>query len=266
MWKQTLGENPFASVLNGMQGPGQHGVEQWLQQVAPYLQTWQQSGKGLLGLPTFGFTREHQQRWQQMAQAQLDHQEHSQAYQALMAEAGKKAFERFEAKLAEHSEPGRQLGTARALFDLWIDAAEEAYAEIALSPKFREVYGQFVNSQMRVRAALQQEIEEMCGLFGIPGRTEIDAAHRKIAQMERELRRLRDAVEHGLEPKAAAPRPSPRSSADARKPEPAKPPGAKRAAPGEVVPKRASGSTNETSDSKPVADKRAKAAGTKRKR
>lgn len=266
MWKKTLGENPFASVLNGMQGPGQHGVEQWLQQAAPYLQAWQQDGKGLLGLPTFGFTREHQQRWQQMAQAQLEHQEHSQAYQALMAEAGRKAFERFEAKLAEHSEPGRQLGTARALFDLWIDAAEEAYAEIALSPKFREVYGKFVNSQMRVRAAVQHEIEEICGLFGIPGRTEIDAAHRKIAHMERELRRLRDAVEHGGNAGAAAPRASSRSSVDAPRPEPAKPTRARRAASEGGVAKPAPRSAKGTPDSKPVADKRAKAAGSKRKR
>jgi len=205
-WKQALGDNPFAAMLNGMQGPGQHGVEQWAQQVAPYLQAWQQDGKGLLGLPTFGFTREHQQRWQQMAQAQLDHQQHSKAYQDLMAEAGRKAFERFEAKLAERSQPGRQLDSARALFDLWIDAAEEAYAEIALSPKFREVYGEFVNSQMRVRAALQHQVEETCVLLGIPGRTEVDAAHRKIVALERELRRLRDAVERNAEAAKAAPR------------------------------------------------------------
>ncbi len=205
VWKQSLGDNPFANVLQGMQGPGQHGLEQWLEQAAPYLESMQQSGKGLLGLPTFGLTREHQQRWQQMAQAQLDHQQHSKAYQGLMAEAGKQAFARFEARLAEHSEPGRQLGSARALFDLWIDAAEEAYAEIALSPKFREVYGEFVNSQMRVRAAVQHEIEETCELFGIPGRTEVDGAHRKIVQLERELRRLRDAVERGAEAVTAAP-------------------------------------------------------------
>ena len=213
VWKQALGDNPFANVLQGMQGPGQQGVEQWWEQVAPTLQGMQHNGKGLLGLPTFGFTREHQQRWQQLAQAQLDHQQHSKAYQALMAEAGSKAFERFEDKLAEHSEPGRQIGSARALFDLWIDAAEEAYAEIALSPKFREVYGKFVNSQMRVRAAVQHEIEETCGLIGIPGRIEVDAAHRKIAQLERELRRLRDAVERGAEPAAArTPSPSPAAS------------------------------------------------------
>lgn len=214
VWKQALGDNPFANVLQGMQGPGQQGVEQWFQQVAPYLQAMQQNGKGLLGLPTFGITREHQQRWQQLAQAQLDHQQYSKAYQDLMAEAGKKAFERFEDKLAEHSEPGRQLGTARALFDLWIDAAEEAYAEIALSPKFREVYGEFVNSQMRVRAAVQNEIEETCGLLGIPGRTEVDGAHRKIVQLERELRRLRDVVERGADTAAVAARaPAPSSVA-----------------------------------------------------
>lgn len=207
VWKQALGDNPFAGVLQGMQGPGQQGIEQWFQQVAPYLQSMQQGGKGLLGLPTFGLTREHQQRWQQLAQAQLDQQEHSKAYQALLAEAGKDAFARFEDKLAEHSEPGRQLGSARALFELWIDAAEEAYAEIALSPKFREVYGKHANAEMRVRAAIQREIEETCGQFGIPGRTEVDGAHRKIAQLERELRRLRDAMEHGAGAAAVAPSP-----------------------------------------------------------
>ena len=214
-WKQALGDNPFANVLQGMQGPGQQGVEQWFQQVGPYLQSMQQGGKGLLGLPTFGLTREHQQRWQQLLQAQLEQQEHSKAYQALLAEAGKNAFDRFEDKLAEHSEPGRQLGTARALFDLWIDAAEEAYAEIALSPKFREVYGKHANAEMRLRGAIQREIEETCGLFGIPGRTEVDGAHRKIAQLERELRRLRDAVEHGATTGTATAAAAPKRAASA---------------------------------------------------
>ena len=200
MWQQALGDNPFASALGSMQGPGQQGLDQWSAQVAPILQAMQQSGQGLLGLPAFGFTREHQQRWQQLAQAQLDHQQHSKAYQDLLDEAGQQAFKRFEAKLAERSAPGRQLDSARALFDLWIDAAEEAYAQTALSPKFREVYGQFVNSQMRVRASLQHEIEQQCAQLGIPGRTEIDAAHRKMAQMQRELRRLREADDRRARP------------------------------------------------------------------
>jgi len=222
-WQRMLGanaNNAFADMFKGMSGPGQHGVEQWLEQMAPMLQTMQRDGRSWLGLPAFGFAREHQERWQALAQAQLDLQEKTTAYNALMSEATQLAFRRFEDKLAERSEPGRQLGSARALFDLWIDAAEDAYAEIALSPRFREVYGDFINAQMKVRAGLQREVEQYCGQLGMPTRTEIDSAHRKIVQLERELRRLRDAVQERASverPAAAAPASKPATTKSAGK-------------------------------------------------
>jgi class III poly(R)-hydroxyalkanoic acid synthase PhaE subunit len=197
-WKRALGgnaANPFADVFGAMRGPGQQDLSRWVEQVAPFLERLQGQGQSILGLPAFGFAREHQERLQALAQAHVDYQKQSQAYNALMAEAGQDAFSRFEDKLAERSEPGRQLSSARALFDLWIDAAEEAYAQIALSPRFRDAYAALVNSQMRLRAGVQKEVEQASGGFGIPTRTEIDAAHRKIAQLERELRRLRDEVQ-----------------------------------------------------------------------
>lgn len=197
-WKQALGgqgANPFADVFGAMRGPGQQDFARWVEQVKPFLDRLGDGGASLLGLPAFGFAREHQERVQQLAQAYLNYQQQSQAYNALMAEAGQDAFKRFEDKLAERSEPGRQIGSARALFDLWIDAAEDAYAEIALSPRFRDAYAALVNSQMRLRAGVQKEIEQASGQYGIPTRTEIDAAHRKIVQLERELRRLRDEVQ-----------------------------------------------------------------------
>lgn len=227
-WQRMLGAgggNAFAEMLKGISGPGLHGVDDWMRQMAPVLHAMQHEGRSWLGLPAFGFAREHQERWQHLAQAQLDYQEKSTAYATLMGEATQLAVRRFEDKLAERSEPGRQLGSARALFDLWIDAAEEAYAEIALSARFRETYGELVNAQMKVRAGLQREVEAYCDQIGVPTRTEIDAAHRKIVQLERELRRLRDALQERAgepahdtaddtaddtaEPAPAAPRPGP---------------------------------------------------------
>lgn len=226
-WKQALGQgaaNPFATLFSSMQGPGQHGVEQWAAQVGPMLESMQKDAHAWLRLPQFGFAREHQERWQQLADAQLVMHETMQAHNALMGEASQRAFEVFERKLAERSEPGKQLESARALFDLWIDAAEEAYAEIALSPRFRDSYGAMVNAQMRLRAAVQREVEQSTGLLGMPTRTEIDAAHRKIVQLERELRRLKDAL-HGdarastqAHAEAAAPTPRSRTSAPKRRP------------------------------------------------
>ncbi|MGY0798402.1 class III poly(R)-hydroxyalkanoic acid synthase subunit PhaE [Lysobacter sp. A286] len=199
-WKSILGGaggNPFADALRDMHGPGQQGFEQWFEQVTPWLEKMQAGGQTWLGTPAVGFTREHQQRWQQLAQAQQDHQQQGRAYQALMAQALQDAFKRFEEKLTECSEPGKKLESARALFDLWIDAAEETYSEIALSPRFREAYGAMVNSQMRLRTAVQREIEQVGEAMGVPTRSEVDTVHRKIVQLERELRRLRDQLASG---------------------------------------------------------------------
>jgi len=243
-WKQAMGGggNPFADLFSGMTGRGQSGFEDWYAQIAPMFgglpkggmfDGLRQESMSWLRTPAFGHNREQQERLQALIEAQLELQQKNDAYNALMLEVGREAFDRFERKLAERSEPGRQLQSARALFDLWIDAAEEAYAEIALSAGFRKVYGELVNAQMRVRAGIQSEVERLCGLLGMPGRTEVDSAHRKIAELERQLRRLRDAVSaqtKSAPAKAAAVKPAPADVVNA-KPEP------KRAARAEPSPK-----------------------------
>ena len=221
-WKQALGavgENPFPEMFKAMRGHGQQGLDQWIEDASPFLDAWKREAGSWLGMPAFGFAREHQERWQALAQAQLDYQQQNAAYNALMLKSSQLAYEVFEEKLNERSATDKKVTSARGLFDLWIDAAEEAYAEIALSPEFRAVYGRLVDAQMRVRGGVQREVEQMAGSLGMPTRTEVDAAHRKIAQLEREMRKLRDAI-------ASAAKPAATKQADAR-PADAKPAGAK---------------------------------------
>lgn len=199
-WKQALGGDgaeAFAGLFKAMRGQGQQGLEAWLEATLPAMQAWKDEGLSWLRMPAFGFAREHQERWQALAAAQLELQERVAAYNALLTKAGQRAHEVFEAKLAARTAPGARLESVRALFDLWIDAAEEAYAEVALSREFREVYGALVDAQMRVRAGVQDQVERMAAQFGMPTRTEVDAAHRKIAELERQVRRLRDAGASG---------------------------------------------------------------------
>lgn len=226
-WKQAMGgqgSNPFAALFDGMAGRGQAGFDQWHAQAAPMLNAMlggmmmgglRQEGLGLLRMPAFGLNREHQERLQALAAAQIELQEKNDAYNQRMLGISQDAFVRFERKLAERSEPGRQLKSARALFDLWVDAAEEAYAEVALSQEFRRLYGELVNAQMKVRAGIQREVEQFCDLFGMPGRTEVDAAHRRIAELERQVRRLRSAAPQA-QSKQAASKPAPAKPAPAR--------------------------------------------------
>src|SRR5690606_1656109 len=167
-------------------------LEQWQQRLAPWLQG-----------PAFGPGREHQARWQKLAQAQKELQEHSKQYLGQIRQALDEAFALFEQRLAEHEAPGSQLTSARAMFDLWIEAAEDAYAKVAMSEAFQQVYASLGNAQMRLRAAVQREVEQLSERVGLPTRSEMDAAHRRIAELERQLRRLQASVEQmAAEPKA----------------------------------------------------------------
>lgn len=252
-WKRALGaagENPFPEIFRAMRGHGQQGLEQWVEDASPYLDAMRREGMSWLSLPAFGIGREHQERLQALARAQVEYQEKSSAYNALMLKAGQRAFELFEDKLAEREEPGRQLASARALFDLWIDAAEESYAEIALSQEFRHVYGALVNAQMRLRSGIQKEVELASGLLGMPTRSEMDAAHRKVAELERQVRRMRDASQ-AVKPVARTVDPAPQA-APKRKPQTPSPPAVRKTRPKKTTNKPAKAARAVRAASKPA--------------
>jgi class III poly(R)-hydroxyalkanoic acid synthase PhaE subunit len=101
-WKQALGavgENPFPEMFRAMRGQGQQGLDQWIEDASPFLDAWKREAGSWLGMPAFGFAREHQERWQKLAQAQMDYQQQSSAYNALMLKASQRAYEVFEQKL-----------------------------------------------------------------------------------------------------------------------------------------------------------------------
>ena len=207
-WRKLIGGNGselFQSLFDGMQGPGLQQLQQWSDAAAPWLQSMNKEAATTLGMPTFGFAREHQERLQGLGRAQLDWQQALGAYHALLGKVSQDAFSRFESKLIDREEPGRQVGSVRALFDLWVDAAEEAYAESALSLEYRHAYGTLVNAQMRMRNAIQSIMEQNATSAGLPGRAELDSAHRKIAELERLVRRIQRNAEAGDEAASAPP-------------------------------------------------------------
>lgn len=147
------------------------------------------------------------------------------------------SLSRFESRLAEHEEPGRQIGNVRTLFDLWVDAAEDAWAEAALSKEYRHAFGELANAQMQVRGAAQVLMEQAARACGQPVRSEMDGAYRKIAELERALRAAtRDA---GTSPSAsnAAESTKPAAKRPAKKAVPK--PAAKAAAPARRKPAKA---------------------------
>ncbi|WP_108471336.1 poly(R)-hydroxyalkanoic acid synthase subunit PhaE [Rhodanobacter thiooxydans] len=198
-WRQQLQQmfggasQPFAQAFGGIDSAGAEGfARQW--------QSWMQAARpggfgdlpGAHGpTPAFGLNREQQMQQQALATALLESMQATARYQELIQRANTQGMQRLQDKLARHAEPGRQIDSLKGLYDLWVDASEEAYAEIALSDEFREVYGEMVNTQMRVRQLQQQQTEQLCQQLGVPTRSEVSSLGERLQALRREFRASR---------------------------------------------------------------------------
>jgi class III poly(R)-hydroxyalkanoic acid synthase PhaE subunit len=185
----ALFDHPLAQMWKGASNGGLAGMPNPFGAMPPPVDL--ADLKSWLQLPAFGLLREHQEHQQKGAVAWVEYQEQMTRYNALMLEAARRGFELFEGKLAEREQPGRQIESLRALYDLWVDAAEEGYAEVALSSEFQEVYGELTNAQMRLRAQMQQEVERLSVDMGMPTRSELNSIGERLQALRREVRAQR---------------------------------------------------------------------------
>lgn len=185
----SLGGQPFAHAFAAIDSEAARSFGQmW--------QSWLQHGaSGAAGfhfdvehMAAFGFTRERQLQQQAMAAAMQEYLDWSGQYQALIQRANTEGFERLQAKLAELADSTRQIDSLKALYDLWVDGVEEAYAQIALSDEFRHIYGEMTNAQSRVRQLQQQQLEALCRELGMPTRSEVSALGKRLHELRREVR------------------------------------------------------------------------------
>ncbi len=156
----------------------------WQQATAP----GKEEARSWLRMPAFGMAREYQEQAQAYAAAQLDYREAMAGYNALIAQAVESGISGFQAKLDERGEQGRGIENLRGLYDLFVDALEEAYAEVALTEEFGRAYGKLVDSQSRLRLAGNQVVEQISRALGMPTRTEVDTLEQRVHQLRREAK------------------------------------------------------------------------------
>lgn len=195
-WQQQLQQmfgghaQPFAQAFGGIDSAGaQSFAKQW----QAWSQAAQRSGFGDMPgahgpTPAFGMDREQQMQQQELGMALLASMQASVKYQELIQRANTQGMQRLQERLVEHAAPGRQVESMKGLYDLWVDASEEAYAGIALSEEFRDAYGEMVNTQMRVRQLQQKQTEQMCQQLGVPTRSEVSSLGERLQALRREFR------------------------------------------------------------------------------
>ena len=202
-----------------------------------------------LSVPGLGYTREHQEQYQVLTRLMVDYQYAKQEFSAEFVKIAADTVERFQEKTKGLSAAGESVTTLQGFYDLWVDAAEDAYAERVFSEDYARAHGRLINSLMAVKRQGRAMVDEVLGMLNMPTEQEMNTVHERFQELRRELRVLRSEVAAGGAPTGAAP--------PALKPATRKP--AKRA--NGPAAKRATTATNKPTASKKTARK--KAAGSK---
>lgn len=200
-WRQQMQQ-----LFGGASQPFSHGfaatdgasikshVEQWQAWLESMQKPASPERKAHDATAGFGFGNEQHAQQQMLADAIRQHLEASQRYQLLIQRSNAHALEKMQTRLTQLAEPGHQIESLKVLYDLWVDCAEEAYAEIALSDEFREAYGQMVNTQIRVRQLQQEQAEYLCQQLGIPTRSDVASLGERLQSLRREVRSAKATV------------------------------------------------------------------------
>ena len=200
-WQQQIQQlfsgagQPFS---HGFAGADNAGAKTFVDQWQAWLNSHQKADASAAksqppGAAGFGFGNDPHAQQQALADAIAKHLEALQRYQALMQRSNAQAIEKLQARLSKLAAPGQQIESLKVLYDLWVDCAEEAYAEIALSEEFREAYGEMVNTQIRVRQLQQEQTEYLCQQLGIPTRSDVSSLGERLHALRREMRQGKTA-------------------------------------------------------------------------
>lgn len=145
---------------------------------------------GAESVAAFGPTREQQLQQQAWAAAMMEYLEAQARYQSLIQRAHAQGMQQMQQVLSQQVGAGQPSPSAKAVYDAWVDAVEEAYAEVALSDEFRQTFGAMSNAQMRLRQLQQQHAEKWCREQGMPTRSEVASLGQRVQDIRRELRKV----------------------------------------------------------------------------
>jgi len=153
--------------------------------------------------PALGPTREHQQRWQRMADAAGRVEQAQRRMQRLWSDTLRQAAVDFAARIKPLPAGAPDPEALRKLYDTWIDCAEKAYAHAAHGEAFCNTQAELVNAGSQWRAELQTSIEQWAKLLDLPTRSEINTLAQRLRELEERVRAQSETPQPKTRPSAA---------------------------------------------------------------
>ena len=151
-----------------------------------------------------------QRAWELMARlAQVQGQ-----LAAYWSEIASGAAQRFVARVGSAAAAPATVEQALKLYELWVACAEEAYAATVHKEDYARLQSELANTSAALLVEQRRHAETLARAFGLPTRSEVDALHRQLQELQTSL--AARGAPGGGRPRPRTPPAKPRRAASAR--------------------------------------------------
>jgi class III poly(R)-hydroxyalkanoic acid synthase PhaE subunit len=144
--------------------------------------------------PSFGLTRELEEKMAKAFAAWQELQEAASEYQVMMNEGWSNVFQQVLQDMKARADQDKPIESLSDLMRVWLSAADKSFDKVFRSETYATVQGRFVTKYMEYRVLEQVVAEEMLKYAYVPSRGEMDEAHRNIYELRKEVRSLKKAL------------------------------------------------------------------------
>jgi class III poly(R)-hydroxyalkanoic acid synthase PhaE subunit len=157
-------------------------------------EAYQQTLGRLVASPNLGIARDFSRKLQEGFDAWVTYQMAYAEYSTVLSEIWDEAFNKFTQDLLAKAEADEQITSVRELTLLWTRGAEQVFTENFRSEAYVLAQGKVLNASMNYRLHEREIIEAFLKTYDLPTRSELDEAHRRIYELNREVKALKKMV------------------------------------------------------------------------
>jgi len=147
------------------------------------------------GLPPLGLTREKQEAMERLGRAALRYQQALAKFGELLARVSGDAVDRLSRRVVKRASGDAPIGSFRAMYDLWVESGEEAFAAAAHGADFARAQAELNDALMELRAEQQKQVEEWARSLDLPTRSEVNSIIKRIGTLKNRVRELEEEIE-----------------------------------------------------------------------
>ena len=143
-----------------------------------------------LSMPGLGYSRETQDKLQELLRLWGEYQDNYQEYQSVMTRLNQESLALMQKAIIKRSKKDADIRSIKQLYDLWIESSERAYGEYVFTDEYAALNGRLVNSLMAFRQKQNEISEDILAAMNMPTMRAMNTLERRQHQLRKQIKTL----------------------------------------------------------------------------